>query len=119
MQISGKVCLQTLQGCHSAQIDDHTPAIWLKAEQTEGTQTSWPSCGKYALFSPLSIERVMQIRAGTGGDEAALFAADLLRMYERYADEQSWKVNHLSESLAENGGLKEAIVQVSYIPGQV
>ena len=54
-----------------------------------------------------------QIRAGTGGDEAALFCADLLRMYQRYADEQSWKLSFLSESVSENGGLKEAIVQVS------
>ena len=52
-----------------------------------------------------------QIRAGTGGDEAALFAADLLRMYQRYADGQSWKVAHLSESVGETGGLKEVIVQ--------
>jgi peptide chain release factor 1 len=52
-----------------------------------------------------------QIRAGTGGDEAALFAADLLRMYQRYADGQSWKVAQLSESAGETGGLKEVIVQ--------
>ena len=55
----------------------------------------------------------LQIRAGTGGDEAALFAADLLRMYQRYADAQSWKVAHLSESPGETGGLKEVIVQAS------
>ena len=55
----------------------------------------------------------LQIRAGTGGEEAALFASDLLRMYQRYADEQKWKVNFMSESAAENGGLKEAVVQVS------
>ena len=54
----------------------------------------------------------VQIRAGTGGDEAALFAGDLLRMYQRYAEEQSWKISFLSESASENGGLKEAIVQV-------
>ena len=53
----------------------------------------------------------VQIRAGTGGDEAALFAADLLRMYQRYADAQSWKVAQLSESPGETGGLKEVIVQ--------
>ena len=54
----------------------------------------------------------MQIRAGTGGEEAALFVADLLRMYRKYAELQSWKIVHLSDSLAENGGLKEVIVQV-------
>jgi len=56
----------------------------------------------------------MQIRAGTGGDEAALFVGDLLRMYQRYAEEQSWKISFLSESVSENGGLKEAIVQVRF-----
>ncbi len=54
----------------------------------------------------------MQIRAGTGGDEAALFAADLLRMYQKYAELQSWRLVNVSESQAENGGLKEVIVEV-------
>ncbi|CAL5222480.1 g4852 [Coccomyxa viridis] len=63
---------------------------------------------------PLDEKNIMlEIRAGTGGDEAALFCADLLRMYQRYADAQSWKLSFLSESESENGGLKEAIVQVS------
>ena len=63
-------------------------------------------------YNLLSTACWVQIRAGTGGDEAALFCADLLRMYQRYADEQSWKLSFLSESVSENGGLKEAIVQV-------
>lgn len=60
----------------------------------------------------------MQIRAGTGGDEAALFASDLLRMYQRYADMQNWKVSHLSESVGETGGLKEVIVQARSEPAK-
>ena len=66
-------------------------------------------------FHSLPINQLVwqQIRAGTGGDEAALFAADLMRMYQRYAEAQSWKVAHLSESPGETGGLKEVIVQVS------
>jgi peptide chain release factor 1 len=55
-----------------------------------------------------------QIRAGTGGEEAALFAADLLRMYQRYAETQKWKVSQISQSPAENGGLKEVIVEVGH-----
>ncbi|MBN1238042.1 MAG: PCRF domain-containing protein, partial [Gammaproteobacteria bacterium] len=46
----------------------------------------------------------LEIRAGTGGDEAALFAGDLFRMYSRYAEEQGWKVEVLSASEGEHGG---------------
>lgn len=56
---------------------------------------------------------ILEIRAGTGGEEAALFAADLFRMYSRYADLQGWKVEILSESVAEGGGYKEIICLVS------
>jgi len=56
---------------------------------------------------------MLEIRAGTGGDEAALFAADLLRMYSRYAEKQGWKVEPLSVSDTGTGGVKEAIVTVS------
>ncbi len=55
---------------------------------------------------------MLEIRAGTGGDEAALFAGDLLRMYARYADAQGWKVELVSESAAEVGGYKEVIASV-------
>jgi peptide chain release factor 1 len=46
----------------------------------------------------------LEVRAGTGGDEAAIFAGDLFRMYSRYADEQGWGVEVLSESPGEHGG---------------
>jgi peptide chain release factor 1 len=55
---------------------------------------------------------VLEIRAGTGGEEAALFAAELLRMYLRYAQLAGWKADVLSLAHAEGGGLKEAIVRV-------
>lgn len=54
----------------------------------------------------------LEIRAGTGGDESALFAGDLFRMYARYAERQGWKVEIISESLAEIGGYKEVVAQV-------
>ena len=54
----------------------------------------------------------LEIRAGTGGDEAALFAGDLLRMYTRYADRQGWRTEVISESLGEAGGFKEVVVRV-------
>jgi peptide chain release factor 1 len=55
---------------------------------------------------------VLEIRAGTGGDEAALFAGDLFRMYSRYAERQGWKVDVLNLSETGGGGLKEAIALI-------
>ena len=55
---------------------------------------------------------VMEIRAGTGGDEAALFVADLFRMYQRHADEQNWKIDVLSSNPTGQGGFKEIIFAV-------
>ena len=54
----------------------------------------------------------LEIRAGTGGDESALFAGDLLRMYTRHAERQGWKVEVVSENPGEVGGYKEAIVRI-------
>ena len=56
---------------------------------------------------------IMEIRAGTGGDEASLFAADLLNMYQRYAQGKRWKVETLSLSESGVGGMKEAIISIS------
>lgn len=56
---------------------------------------------------------VLEIRGGTGGEEAALFAADLFRMYSRYAEEQKWKVEILSQSEASAGGLKEVVALIT------
>jgi peptide chain release factor 1 len=55
---------------------------------------------------------IMEIRAGTGGDEAALFAADLFRMYSRYADSQRWRVEVMNASPTETGGFKEIIASI-------
>jgi peptide chain release factor 1 len=55
---------------------------------------------------------MLEIRAGTGGDEAALFAGDLLRMYQRYAERQGWRVELISASASDAGGVKEAVVSV-------
>ncbi len=57
-------------------------------------------------------DAILEIRAGTGGDEAALFAGDLFRMYERYAAQQGWKTEVLSLSEGSKGGLKEVIAEV-------
>ncbi len=54
----------------------------------------------------------LEVRAGTGGAEAALFAGDLLRMYLRYAEQKRWKTEMISESLGEHGGYKEVVVRI-------
>ena len=60
-----------------------------------------------------SKNAVLEVRAGTGGDEAGLFAADLFRMYQRYCDHRSWKFEILSVSESLAGSYKEAIAVVS------
>lgn len=55
----------------------------------------------------------LEVRAGTGGDEAAIFAGDLFRMYSRYAETQGWQVEIISASHGEHGGFKEIIARVS------
>ena len=56
---------------------------------------------------------ILEIRAGTGGDEAGLFAAGLLRMYTRYAEARGWTVEPMDSSVSERGGIKEVVVQIS------
>ena len=60
-----------------------------------------------------SRNTVMELRAGTGGEEAALFAAEMTRMYQRYADDQGWKIQPMSSSPSERGGLKEVIFLIT------
>ena len=56
---------------------------------------------------------ILEVRAGTGGEEAALFAGDLFRMYQRYADKRGWKVNILSASESATGGYREIIANIT------
>jgi peptide chain release factor 1 len=56
---------------------------------------------------------ILEVRAGTGGEEAALFAGDLFRMYQRYADRMGWKVNIMSASESATGGYKEIIANIT------
>jgi peptide chain release factor 1 len=55
---------------------------------------------------------MLEIRAGAGGDEASIWAGDLMRMYSRYAERQHWRVKLVSESLADMGGFKQAILEI-------
>ena len=56
---------------------------------------------------------IMEIRAGTGGDEAAIFAGDLYRMYSRYVDNQGWKLETMDSNASEAGGFKEVVFKIS------
>lgn len=58
-------------------------------------------------------DAIVEIRAGAGGDEAALFAADLFRMYTRFAEKNGWKVSLISQSLNDVGGFKEVIFELT------
>ena len=60
-----------------------------------------------------SRNTVMEIRAGSGGDEASLFAGELFRLYSRYADEHGWKIQPMSSSPSERGGFKEVIFLIT------
>src|SRR5690606_22732422 len=55
----------------------------------------------------------LQVRAGTGGDEAAIFSGDLYRMYSKYAENQGWRIEILSENEGEHGGYKEVICLIN------
>lgn len=86
--------------------------IPLLKERIEQTQKR---C-KMLLVPPDPMEGkniIMEIRAGTGGEEAALFAADLYRMYSYYAESMHWKLEEISSNATELGGYKEVIVSIS------
>ncbi len=99
--------------------DDDTELRELAHEETRRIEAELPEIEralKVALLpaDPLDEKNtILEIRAGTGGEEAALFAADLFRMYCRFAELQGWKVEVLSESPTEGGGYKEIICLVA------
>jgi peptide chain release factor 1 len=87
-------------------------------EELAGLETDLPALENelQALLLPRDPDDVrntfIEIRAGTGGDESALFAGDLLRMYTRYAERQGWRTEIVSESDGEVGGYKEVVIRV-------
>lgn len=98
--------------------DDDPEIKTMAREEIEAIRSTLPDAERALSLSLLprdaADERaaMLEIRAGTGGDEAALFAADLFRMYQRYAEGQGWKVELISASSSESGGFKEAIASV-------
>lgn len=87
----------------------------LEVEELEGKLAQLEERLKILLLpqDPNDDKNIMlEIRAGTGGDEASIWAGDLVRMYSRYAESQNWRVKLLSESPADMGGFKEAILEI-------
>jgi len=71
---------------------------------------------QYALLPRDETEdrdALLEIRAGAGGDEASLFAGELMKMYERYAESRGWKIEHLESSPSEVGGFKEVVLKIT------
>ena len=93
----------------AAMAKEEIPVLKEKIEQSERR------C-KMLLIPPDPLEGkniIMEIRAGTGGEEAALFASDLYRMYSYYAESMHWKIDEISSNATELGGYKEIILSIS------
>lgn len=88
-------------------------------EEIEGLKASLDSAEsqcKVLLVPPDPLEGkniIMEIRAGTGGEEAALFAADIFRMYTHFAEKKRWKIEIMSQNETERGGFKEIVCSIS------
>ena len=100
--------------------DDHDPemrALALAEQRDLAVRIAAEEGGLQRLLIPKDPHDdgniFLEIRAGAGGDEAAIFAGDLFRMYSRYADAQGWKVEVLSESRGEHGGYREVISRIA------
>ncbi len=90
----------------------------LAQEELLELERRWPEAQQAMLIALLPAlpdegrNTIMEIRAGTGGHEAALFAGDLVRMYMRYAEKRGWKVEFIDANLSERGGYKEAVFSI-------
>jgi len=108
-----------MEEARSLLADGHDPELEALAkeelEKLTRTQEELVGALKTALLPPDPRDEknvIVEIRAGTGGEEAGLFAADLFRMYSRYADSRGWSVDILSRSESGIGGFKEIIFEV-------
>jgi len=106
---------------HRQLIDDQAADEDLKAlaaEELETLEERLPALERQLMVAllpePVDEKRnaIVEIRAGTGGEEAALFAADLFRMYSRHAEARGWKINLIDASASEIGGYKEVVFSV-------
>jgi len=98
--------------------DDEEMAAMARDEipQLESRLSELETAVQLAVLPPDPLEgrdALLEVRAGTGGDEASLFAADLLRMYSRFAEARGWRVEVLEASPSEVGGLREVVAKIS------
>ena len=109
-------CLDAIQAVE--EIGDDPDLKELAAQEAQEAKERLPvleeQLRKFLVPKDPDDERsvILEVRAGTGGEEAALFAAELLRMYLRYSEMQGWRTEVLSMAEADAGGLKEAIVRI-------
>ena len=103
-----------------AMLEEEDPELRAMAEAEIETLTEQTETLEAELYRHLipkdphdNANVFLEIRAGTGGDEAAIFAGDLLRMYTRYAEQQNWKLEILSASEGEHGGYREVIARLA------
>jgi peptide chain release factor 1 len=96
--------------------DTHMRAMGEEEAQRLGTELAAREGALLRMLLPQdprdAANIYLEIRAGTGGDEAAIFAGDLLRMYSRYAESRGWQVETMSESPGEHGGYREVICRL-------
>lgn len=91
----------------------------LAEEELEGLRTQLPEAEQSLRLALLPKDAadarsaIIEIRPGTGGEEAALFAGDLMRMYHRYAEGRGWRISVVEHSETELGGVKEAVINIS------
>ncbi|HMP71981.1 MAG TPA: peptide chain release factor 1 [Kiritimatiellia bacterium] len=103
-----------LKDHHDTDPDLRTMAI----EEIKSIESQLPEAERQAMIALIppdpddSRNTIVEIRAGTGGEEAALFAADLYRMYQRYAESRGWTIRLIDVSYAGQGGFKEIVFQV-------
>lgn len=116
--------VQTYQGMVAAQAEaeamlDDPEMRDLAEEELAGLKDTLPAAEHAVRLALLPKDAaddraaILEIRPGTGGEEAALFAGDLLRMYQRYAEAQGWKLTIIEEAQTELGGIKEVVANIA------
>ncbi len=117
-RVAGEVAAMRGELASLAELDDPEMRE-LAEEEISRLKTELPEAEHRLAIAMLprdaadSRSAMLEIRAGTGGDEAALFAADLLRMYERYAAEEGWRIEVVSANASDIGGFKEVVAQIN------
>ena len=119
-------CWSELQSCRTQLADNEDLVRGEDPEMVELAEAELPQLREriesltsevqYSLLPRDTTEdrdAIVEIRAGTGGDEASLFAGDLLRMYERYCEERGWKFEHMESSPSDVGGFKEVVCRIA------